>query len=125
MNRAQFREVNPVLPVRSVQDAIKYYIENLGFRLRFQDNPQAPQYAGVERDGVRLHLQRHDPAGFREHVDTAMLRFLVDDVDRLFAEYSNTGVFHADTALRDTAWGTREFAFFDLDGNGLTFYRDL
>jgi hypothetical protein len=25
----------------------------------------------------------------------------------------------------DTDWGTREFGFRDLDGNGLTFYRDL
>jgi hypothetical protein len=25
----------------------------------------------------------------------------------------------------DKPWGTREFAFFDPDRNGLTFYRDL
>ncbi len=35
------------------------------------------------------------------------------------------GGFHAMTALRDTAWGTREFAFYDLNGNGLLFYRNL
>ena len=28
-------------------------------------------------------------------------------------------------AMRDTPWGTREFAFYDPDRNGLTFYRDL
>ena len=27
--------------------------------------------------------------------------------------------------IRDTKWGTREFAIRDLDGNGLIFYRDL
>lgn len=125
MTIAQFRAVNPVLPVRSVPEAIRYYTERLGFRLRFQDDPQDPKYAGVERDGICLHLQWHDPVDFREAVDTLMLRFLVDDVDTLFLEYQDQQVFHDRTALRNTAWGTREFAFFDADGNGLTFYRDL
>ena len=34
-------------------------------------------------------------------------------------------VFHERTVLRETSWGTREFAFFDPDQNGLTFYCDL
>jgi uncharacterized glyoxalase superfamily protein PhnB len=54
-----------------------------------------------------------------------MLRLLVDDPDALFAEYADKGVFHEGTALRDTPWGTREFAFFDPDHNVLTFYRNL
>lgn len=122
MRVTQFREVNPVLPVREVNNAIQYYTQKLGFRLRFQDDPQNPKYAGVERDGVRLHLQWHDPMDFREHVDTLMLRFRIEDVDALFAEYQDKELFHERTALRNTPWGTREFAFYDADGNGLTFY---
>jgi uncharacterized glyoxalase superfamily protein PhnB len=125
MNVPQFREVNPVLPVREVREAARYYTERLGFHLLFFDDPAAPRYAGVGRGGVRLHLQWHDPVDFREGVDTVMLRFLIDDVDALFAEYADKGVFHERTALRDTPWGTREFAFYDMDSNGLTFYRDL
>lgn len=53
------------------------------------------------------------------------LRFMIDDVDALYTEFSGSDVFGPRTALRDTAWGTREFAFYDPDGNGLTFYRDL
>lgn len=53
------------------------------------------------------------------------LRFVVEDVDGLFAEYQDKGVFHARTALENTEWGTREFAFYDADGNGLFFYRVL
>jgi catechol 2,3-dioxygenase-like lactoylglutathione lyase family enzyme len=125
MRSAQFRAVNPVLPVRSVSQAILFYTERLGFRLRFRDDLQDPEYAGVERDGICLHLQWHDPAGFREAVDTLMLRFLIEDVDALFEAYQDQQVFHDQTALGDTSWGTREFAFYDADGNGLTFYRDL
>jgi hypothetical protein len=29
------------------------------------------------------------------------------------------------TQARDSPWGTREFGFRDMDGNGLIFYRDL
>ena len=43
----------------------------------------------------------------------------------LIAEYQDKQVFHDLTRLADTPWGTREFAFYDPDGNGLTFYRDL
>jgi hypothetical protein len=49
----------------------------------------------------------------------------IEDVDALFEEYQDKQVFHDRTALRNTAWRTREFAFFGADGNGLTFYRDL
>jgi uncharacterized glyoxalase superfamily protein PhnB len=54
-----------------------------------------------------------------------MLRIYVDDPDALYDEYRGRNVFHDRTALSDTPWGTREFAFYDPDGNGLTFYRDL
>ena len=125
MSNARFQEVNPVLPVRDVSEAVRYYTQKLGFHLRFQDDPQNPRYAGVERDGVRLHLQWHEPTNFDAAVDKVALRFVIDDVDALFAEYQDKGVFHGGTALRDTPWGTREFAFYDPDGNGLFFYRDL
>lgn len=128
---ARFQEVIPVLPVRSVPDAVRYYIRKLGFTLRFQDDPEAPRYAGIQRDSVRLHVQWHDEADFaapddpRRETSQPMLRFVVNGVDELFQEYADQGVFHERTALRDTPWGTREFAFFDADGNGLTFCRDL
>ena len=54
-----------------------------------------------------------------------MLRLVVDDPDVLFGEYKDKDVFHKGTQLCDTSWGTREFAFWDLNHNGLTFMRDL
>ena len=125
MTRARFQEVHPVLPVRGVAKAVAFYTERLGFRLEFQDSPDTPRYAGVERDGVRLHLQWHDPVDYPGVENQNLgLRFLIEDVDDLFAEYRDKGVFHAGTDLRDTPWGTREFAFYDPDGNGLFFYRN-
>lgn len=100
---------------------IRFYVGQLGFTLRFQDNAGDVRYAGVSRDNVVLHLQWHDPVEWTR-VERPMLRFHVDGIDALFDEYKDKGVFHKNTALRETPWGTREFAFYDADGNGLTFY---
>ena len=35
------------------------------------------------------------------------------------------GVECSPSGMRDTPWGTREFALYDLDRNALTFYRHL
>jgi catechol 2,3-dioxygenase-like lactoylglutathione lyase family enzyme len=115
-----FREVHPVLPSRDVAAAIDFYVSKLGFTLIFHD--VHPRYAGVRRDGVELHLQWHDPKEW-EKVERPMLRFLVADVDALHDEFATQEVFHEQTALRNTTWGTREFAFYDRDQNGLTFYQ--
>ena len=119
-----FKAIHPVLPVRDVTAAMDYYTARLGFRLIFQDDEADPKYAVVARDEVKLHLQWHDEGDF-DGGDQAALRFVIDDVDGLFAEYADKDVFHERTTVRDTPWGTREFAFYDCDGNGLFFYRLL
>jgi catechol 2,3-dioxygenase-like lactoylglutathione lyase family enzyme len=124
MQRAQLQAVHPVLPSRNVPALIEFYVNRLGFSLKFQDTESEPRYAGLGRDNVELHLQWHDPTEWQA-VERPMLRFLVPDVQTLFDEYKDKQVFHAQTALRETPWGTREFAFFDPDQNGLTFYCDL
>jgi uncharacterized glyoxalase superfamily protein PhnB len=124
MTRATLKSVQPVLPARDVEKALRFYVERLGFRLAF--GQAANNYVGVCRDGVELHLQWQSEADFEAgKAGQAMLRFIVDDPDALFEEFKDKGVFQDRTSLKDTAWGTREFAFFDLNGNGLTFYRDL
>lgn len=114
-------QVQPVLAVQDVRAAAAWYTGRLGFTLDFLA-PEHPAYAVLTRDAVELHLQWHDPSEWGDG-DRPMLRFLVEDLEALHAEYASKGVFHDRTALRDTPWGTREFAFFDPDQNGLTFYR--
>jgi catechol 2,3-dioxygenase-like lactoylglutathione lyase family enzyme len=116
--------VHPVLPSKDVPQAVAWYVHKLGFHMEFVDDPSGPRYAGLRRDDVALHLQWHDEAEW-ERVERPMLRLRVDDVAALFQEYRDKGVFHEHTDLRKTDWGTEEFAFFDRDMNGLTFYRDL
>ena len=118
-----FQEIFPVLPVRDILRSVEFYAEKLGFTVYFSF-PGEPGYASVGRDKIALHLQWHDAEEWAR-VERPMIRFMVADVDALFEEYKDKDVFHPNTTLRDTPWGTREFAFFDPDDNGLTFFRDL
>lgn len=119
----QFKAVHPVLPSKNVSRAIVFY-EQLGFQLLFKDAANDPNYAGMGRGNVEIHLQSHHESEW-ERVERPMLRFKVTDVEALHQEYKNLHVFHENTAIRTTPWHTVEFAFYDGDGNGLTFYRDI
>lgn len=116
-----FKKIHPILGTRDIQRAIAFYTRQLGFELAFGDNADPPNYVGFRRDAVECHMQFQ----FEHEMGTIRLRFLVEDPDALFAEYRNRGVECTPNGVRDTAWGTREFALYDLDRNALTFYRGL
>lgn len=116
-----FKETHPILGTRDIQRAIEFYTGQLGFKLAFGDKADPPNYVGFRRDAVVLHMQFQ----FEHEMGTIRLRLLVEDPDALFHEYRQRGVECSPAGLRDTPWGTREFALYDLDRNALTFYRDL
>ena|ERR1043166_1876347 len=116
-----FKMTQPILGTRDIKRAIEFYTQRLGFQLAFADKNDPPNYIGFRRDAVELHVQFQ----FEHEMGTIRLRFLVEDPDALFKEYGERGVECSATGIRDTPWGTREFAFYDLDRNALTFYRHL
>jgi len=116
-----FKETHPILGMRDVERAIKFYSQQLGFKLAFADKADQPNYVGFRRDAVEIHMQFQ----FEHEMGTICLRFLVEDPDALFNEYRERGVECSANGIRDTPWGTREFALYDLDRNAFTFYRHL
>jgi catechol 2,3-dioxygenase-like lactoylglutathione lyase family enzyme len=116
-----FKETNPIIGTRDIQRAIEFYTQQLGFNLHFRDNADTPNYVVFRRDAVVLHMQFQ----FEHEMGTIRLRFLVENPDLLLNEYRQRGVECAPNGIRDTPWGTREFALYDLDRNALTFYRQL
>ncbi|WP_296386756.1 VOC family protein [Winogradskyella sp.] len=118
------KQIHPVLPVKDITKTIDYYVSKLGFKLAFTDTTDANGYAGVGRDGIEIHLQWHDSIEWENGFNTQMLRIYVEHIEQLFEEYKTKNVFHKNTTLKSTPWRTKEFAFYDLFGNGLTFYRD-
>lgn len=115
--------VHPVLMVQDVAASLSYFAR-LGFLRTFGATKDNPNYAGVRRDGVELHLQWHDKEQWRYELDRPTYRFVVDDVDALHTEFQQCDPSLQMTQVMDTDWGTREFHVRDPDGNGLQFYRD-
>ncbi len=122
--KGYLQEIHPVLPVKNVVKALEFYVKNLGFEIAFADDDTKPFYAGVRRDNIEIHLQWHDEKEWKA-VDRPSLRFVTQHIEALFDEFKTKDVFHKNTSLKKTTWGTREFAFYDLYQNGLTFYQDL
>jgi catechol 2,3-dioxygenase-like lactoylglutathione lyase family enzyme len=121
LNLSMFKKTHPILGTRDIMRAIEFYTQRLGFQLAFADKNDPPNYIGFRRDAVELHMQFQ----FEHEMGTIRLRFLVDDPDALFTEYGQRGVECTANGIRNTPWGTREFALYDVDRNALTFYRHL
>jgi catechol 2,3-dioxygenase-like lactoylglutathione lyase family enzyme len=116
-----FRETHPIIGARDIQRGIAFYTRMLGFDLAFKDHADTPNYVGFRRDAVELHMQFQ----FEHEMSIIRLRLLVEDPDALFNEYRQRSVDCSPGGIRDTPWGTREFAIYDQDRNALTFYRRL
>lgn len=119
------RAVHPVLMSGDVGRSLAFFAR-LGFRETFRDG-DPPRYAAVVRDGVELHLQWHEGAErIDPRLDRPTYRFVVDDLEGLFAEFEAVGVAADEGPFarpRPTPWGTTEFHLRDPDRNGLQFYR--
>lgn len=120
---ASLRAVHPVIEVGDIARAAGWYREAMGFEIAFGDGGDPPNYVGLRRDGVEIHLQSHLEPGWAEG-GRCIYRFMVDEPEELLAEFQRRTSEFDDRAVEDTAWGTREFGRFDPDGNALFFYRD-
>jgi catechol 2,3-dioxygenase-like lactoylglutathione lyase family enzyme len=124
--------VRPVLMSSDVTASLLFF-ERLGFREVFRDSAPHPRYAAVSRDGIELHLQWHDSSQWTDAADRPTCRFLVENVDALYAEFLQADAVGTGSSSPqspwaspgDTPWNTREFHVLDPDGNGLQFYRPL
>ena len=121
-----FRNVIPILDVQDVDRALRFYVEELGFEIDFRYDEDPGNYAGVRRDGVRLHMQwQHEDEFKAGAAGRLRIRIAVDNPESLFQEYRDKGVVGEAIEVRHTPWGTREFGFRDPDGNGLIFYCEI
>ena len=121
-------QVHPVLSSSDVAASVAFFAE-LGFVLRFQDDATSPRYAAVVRDSVELHIQWHDDSRADRNKDRPVYRFLVDNVEALYADFIARAPKRLATPTESpwhrpalTPWGTREFHIHDPDRNGLQFY---
>jgi catechol 2,3-dioxygenase-like lactoylglutathione lyase family enzyme len=125
----------PALPVRNAAAAVEYYRDRLGFEVLHHNGG----FAVLSRDDAVLHLWEAGDESWRRRdsierpvrsgaesfiAGTASCRIRVEGVDELYDELRPSDVFHpvSKDGVEDTAFGSREFATLDLDGNLVTFF---
>jgi len=110
----------PVLSTSDLERDIKWYNENVGFNLHYQEEG----YAVLNRDSIYIHLQWHhnnevDP------VQGSVIKIFVDNIHPIFQEMMIRGIVTKNKLCLNTSWKTHEFGFFDLNKNALFFVQDV
>ena len=125
---ANLTSIWPFFIVSRLKDSVSFYINKLGFELKYTGPEGDPFWAIVGRDMISIMLKeiaedikpipnhtRHEWARWDAYISTA-------DPDALFEEYSSGGVtFHH--AIKDDEDGLRGFEIKDADGYVLFFGR--
>ena len=114
-NPTQFVQGAPVLHVRDVAAAAKFYRDVLGFTYDFGDE----SYAVVWRDNSAIHFVKdnNNPQGVH-------LFQWVKDVDAYYKEIAGRGAKVA-TMPADQPYGIREFGLTDVNGVTIVFGQDI
>lgn len=109
----------PIITVRDVARATRFYVDVLGFTLDFETG--APDFvAGLFKDEIQVMLIGSTGVNVRQEPGTANLSFFADEVDELFSTCRDAA---AEVIVEpgDRDYGQRDFAIRDPDGNVLVF----
>ena len=114
----------PVLHVSNVEASLRFYVEQLGFRVPWRAGAEGKaDVAQVDRQGCSLILSEHWPEKVGKglmfislNVEPETHEAAVAALDALRAEFEARGV-----AVKDGHWGYRLLVVEDLDGNQLFF----
>ncbi len=115
----------PEIPVASIDKAVAYYVDALGFRRDWADEDGA--IAGVSRKGCRLFLTS---GCFREQFGNAAPVLIwinlnsKAEVDALFAEWQAAKA-KIVSEPQDKPWKLHEFVTADVDGNLIRVFYDF
>lgn len=111
----------PVLPSADIKRDLVWYEEKTGFKMVFGDK----MYAGLQRDQQEIHLQWHADTADDPLLGGSVIRIFVEDIHSIFEEFVKRGTVKPDKLRLNTAWGTHEFGFYDLNKNGIFWVQDI
>ncbi len=127
MTRPSTSAISPCFIVSSVDQAIAFYCDKLGFETRFKEPERDPFFAIIGRDGAQLFVKSENGVSpvpnCSRHPHIRWDAFVyAPDPDRLAVEFADHGVTFSE-ALQDTHDGLRGFEVRDPDGYVLFFGR--
>src|SRR6202012_3161547 len=120
--------ISPFFIVADIKTSVAFYVDELGFEIRYMGPDDDPFWAMIGRDNVTIMLKaitndikpipnhtRHEWARWDAYIST-------NDPDTLFEEYNSKGIkFHQ--PLKNDGDGLRGFEVADVDGYVLFFGR--
>lgn len=109
-----------VFHVSDQDAALAYYTGTVGFSLDFRYGP----LIGVLHGAVSIHLCGHDPEGNKQPAGNGHIYIFCDEVDVYFRDINARGAVIL-TPPDDRAYGMRDFAVKDPDGNILAFGQSI
>jgi catechol 2,3-dioxygenase-like lactoylglutathione lyase family enzyme len=122
--------ISPFFVVSNLKHSVNFYVNQLGFEVRYLGPDDDPYFAIVGRDQIAILLKAiaEDIKPMPNHTRHEWARLdafiSVADPDILFEEYQSAGVkFHQ--PLRDDEDGLRGFEVADADGYVLFFGRPI
>ena len=74
-------------------------------------------------ENITIHLQWHAGTESEPLVGGSVVRIIVRDVKILFEEFVGRGT--VAKTKKNTAWGTKEFGFYDLNNNAIFLVEEL
>lgn len=119
--KAIFERIIPVLPSADIARDIDWYRAKTGFQPVFADD----MYAVLLREQLCLNLQWHADTDDDPLLGGSVIRICVKNIRPIFEEFVQRGTVAPDSFQENTAWGTREFGFFDLNRNAVFIFEEI
>jgi uncharacterized glyoxalase superfamily protein PhnB len=117
MKEKKFWKLSPHLPVKDVEETVKWYKENLGFEEEwFYGDPVTD--GGCRRDEMRV-LFGIGSSPYQTPRDLSLILF-VDNVEEVYAEIQERGLAIV-SPLKTYDYGIKEFSIIDCNGYLLRF----
>ena len=122
---ARIKNMSPLLLVADIEKSIKFYTQELGFKLSFRYDDF---YSGIFKDGCSIHLKLSGKPAIEEKqkrksnddVDTI---FSVEGIENMYGNISNKSV-DIIQPLREMAY-EKEFYIADPDGYIIAFVEEI
>src|SRR5438046_903505 len=119
--KTEIFSIIPVLPSADISRDIAWYKEKAGFETKFSDN----MYAVLYRDNICIHLQWHADTEKDPLLGGSVIRIDAKNIKPLFDEFVLRETVTQNAFNANTAWGTNEFGFFDLNKNAIFVMEDI